>query len=112
MKTLTLTIDGQEVTVDPGTTVLEAARSVGIDIPTLCHDPRLEPFGACRLCLVEVEGGRAPMPSCALKCGDGMVVHTRTEKIMKLRKFVIELLLSNHPLDCPVCEAAGDCRLQ
>ena len=112
VKTLTLTIDGQEVTVDPGTTVLEAARSVGIDIPTLCHDPRLEPFGACRLCLVEVEGGRAPMPSCALKCGDGMVVHTRTEKIMKLRKFVIELLVSYHPLECPVCEAAGDCRLQ
>lgn len=112
VKTLTLTIDGQEVTVEPGTTVLEAAQSVGIDIPTLCHDPRLEPFGACRLCLVEVEGGRAPMPSCALKCGDGMVVHTRTERIMKLRKFVIELLLSYHPLDCPVCEAAGDCRLQ
>jgi len=112
VKTLTLTIDGQEVTVEPGTTVLEAARSVGIDIPTLCHDPRLEPFGACRLCLVEVEGGRAPMPSCALKCGDGMVVSTRTDRIMKLRKFVIELLLSYHPLDCPVCEAAGDCRLQ
>lgn len=112
VKTLTLTIDGQEVTVEPGTTVLEAARSVGIDIPTLCHDPRLEPFGACRLCLVEVEGGRGPMPSCALKCGEGMVVHTRTDRIMKLRKFVIELLLSYHPLDCPVCEAAGDCRLQ
>ncbi|NLT36201.1 MAG: formate dehydrogenase subunit alpha [Gaiellales bacterium] len=112
VKTITLTIDDQEVTVPAGTTVLEAARSVGIDIPTLCHDPRLEPFGACRLCLVEVEGGRAPMPSCALKAGEAMVVKTRTERIMRLRKFVIELLLSNHPLDCPVCEAAGDCRLQ
>lgn len=112
VETITLTIDGREVSVAPGTTVLEAARSIGIEIPTLCHDPRLEPFGACRLCLVEVEGGRGPMPSCALKCTDGMVVHTQTERIRKLRKFVIELLVSYHPLDCPVCEAAGDCRLQ
>ena len=85
---------------------------MGVDIPTLCHDDRLEPYGACRLCLVEVEGARGAVPACATKVGDGMVVQTHTEKIRKLRKFVLELLLSNHPLDCPVCEAAGDCRLQ
>ena len=111
-KTLTLTINGQEVTASPGQTVLEAARSVGVEIPTLCHDPRLEPYGACRLCLVEIEGARAPMPACAAKVNDGMVIHTNTDKVRKLRKFVIELLLSYNPLDCPVCEAAGDCRLQ
>lgn len=111
-KTLTLTVNGQEVKAAPGQTVLEVARSMGVEIPTLCHDDRLEPYGACRLCLVEIEGARGPVPACATKAGDGMVVETHTDKIRRLRKFVIELLLSNHPLDCPVCEAAGDCRLQ
>jgi NADH dehydrogenase/NADH:ubiquinone oxidoreductase subunit G len=111
-KTLTLTMDGREVAAAPGQTVLDVARSVGIHIPTLCHDDRLEPYGACRMCLVEVEGARGPVPACATKAGDGMVVQTNTDKIRRLRKFVIELLLSNHPLDCPICEAAGDCRLQ
>jgi formate dehydrogenase (NADP+) alpha subunit len=112
VRTITVTINGREVQAEPGQTILDVARSIGVDIPTLCHDPRLEPYGACRLCLVEVEGARGPMPACATKINDGMKVQTHTEKVQKLRRFVIQLLLSNHPLDCPVCEAAGDCRLQ
>jgi len=107
-----LTIDGQEVQARPGQTILEAAQAAGIEIPTLCHDPRLEPYGACRMCLVEVEGARGPMASCGTAVREGMKVQTRSEKIIKIRKFVLALLLTNHPLDCPVCEAAGDCRLQ
>jgi predicted molibdopterin-dependent oxidoreductase YjgC len=107
-----VTINGREVEAREGQTILEAARDAGVDIPTLCHDPRLEPYGACRLCLVEVEGARGPMASCGTKVREGMTVQTHTEKIVKLRKFILELLLTNHPLDCPVCEAAGDCRLQ
>jgi len=111
-RTLTLTVDGQEVKAAPGDTILTVCRRMGIDIPTLCYDERMEPYGGCRLCLVEVEGARGPVPACAAAVGDGMSVTTMSDKIFKLRKFVIELLLSNHPLDCPVCEAAGDCRLQ
>lgn len=107
-----LTINGREVQARPGQTILEAAQAAGIEIPTLCHDPRLEPYGACRMCLVEVEGARGPMASCGTAVREGMKVQTHSEKIVKIRKFVLELLLTNHPLDCPVCEAAGDCRLQ
>ncbi|MGI5939334.1 MAG: molybdopterin-dependent oxidoreductase [Thermoleophilia bacterium] len=105
-------LNGREVQGRPGQTILDVAREVGVDIPTLCHDPRLEPYGACRLCLVEVEGARGPMAACGAKITEGMKIQTHTDKIVKLRKFVLELLLTNHPLDCPVCEAAGDCRLQ
>jgi len=107
-----LTINGREVQARPGQTILEAAQCAGIEIPTLCHDPRLEPYGACRMCLVEVEGARGPMASCGTAVREGMKVQTHSEKIVKIRKFIMELLLTNHPLDCPVCEAAGDCRLQ
>lgn len=112
VQTVKMTINGRDVVARKGQTILEAARDAGVDIPTLCHDPRLEPYGACRLCLVEVEGARGPMASCGTKVSEGMRVETHSEKIIKLRKFVLELLLTNHPLDCPVCEAAGDCRLQ
>ena len=112
VEVVNLTLNGREVQARPGQTILEVARENGIDIPTLCHDPRLEPYGACRLCLVEVEGARGPMAACGAKVNEGMKVQTHTDKIVKLRKFVLELLLTNHPLDCPVCEAAGDCRLQ
>ena len=111
-ETITLTLNGREVQAQPGQTILEVARADGVDIPTLCYDTRLEAYGACRMCLVEVEGARGPMAACGTKVSDGMKVQTHTEKIAKLRKFVLELLLTNHPLDCPVCEAAGDCRLQ
>ena len=109
---VTLSINGQEVKARQGQTILEAAQAAGIEIPTLCHDPRLEPYGACRMCLVEVEGARGPMAACGTAIREGMKVETHTEKIRKIRRFVLELLLTNHPLDCPVCEAAGDCRLQ
>jgi formate dehydrogenase alpha subunit len=109
---VTVNINGQEVQAQPGQTILEVAQASGIDIPTLCHDPRLEPYGACRMCLVEVEGARGPMAACGTAVREGMKVQTHTEKIVKIRKFVLELLLTNHPLDCPVCESAGDCRLQ
>lgn len=111
-RTLALEIDGLQAQAAPGETVLQVARRLGIEIPTLCHDDRLEPYGSCRMCLVEIEGARGPVPSCAAKVSEGMQVRTNTEKVRKIRKFVIELLLSNHPLDCPICEAAGDCRLQ
>ena len=109
---VTLSINGQEIQAQAGQTILEVAQANGVHIPTLCHDPRLEPYGACRMCLVEVEGARGPMASCGTMVREGMKVQTHSEKIVKLRKFVLELLLTNHPLDCPVCEAAGDCRLQ
>ncbi|MCX8033469.1 MAG: molybdopterin-dependent oxidoreductase [Thermoleophilia bacterium] len=109
---ITVTIDGREIQARPGQTILEVARAAGIEIPTLCYDPRLEPYGACRMCLVEVEGARGPMAACGTAVQEGMKVYTRSDKIMQLRRFVLELLLTNHPLDCPVCEAAGDCRLQ
>ena len=111
-QSVTLTLNGQEVRALSGQTILEVARSAGVDIPTLCHDPRLESYGACRMCLVEVEGAWGPMAACTTTVREGMSIQTHSEKILKLRKFVLELLLTNHPLDCPVCEAAGDCRLQ
>jgi formate dehydrogenase alpha subunit len=109
---VTVVLNGQEVKARPGQTILEVARAAGVEIPTLCHDPRLEPYGACRMCLVEVEGARGPMAACGTAVSEGMRVQTHSEKVIKIRKFVLELLLTNHPLDCPVCEAAGDCRLQ
>lgn len=77
-----LTIDGRQVAADPGTTILQAARTAGIDIPTLCQDDRLEPFAACRLCLVEVEGARAPQVACGTEVRDGMVVTTETDELV------------------------------
>ncbi|MCP4375160.1 MAG: molybdopterin-dependent oxidoreductase, partial [bacterium] len=113
-ETITLKIDDHEVTVAPQTTILEAARSVGIDIPHLCHDPawNIPPGSSCRLCLVEVEGARTPVTSCSQHVSDGMVVETDTEKIRQMRKMVIELLLSDHPHDCLTCEQGGRCSLQ
>jgi len=111
-KQLTVTIDGRQTTVPEGTTVLDAARAMGIRIPTLCNDPRLEAYGGCRLCLVEIQGGRCPVPSCATKVSDGMVVTATSEHLTHLRKTVCELLLSDHPADCMVCEQAGECELQ
>ena len=107
-----LTIDGRQVAAEPGATILEAARAAGIDIPTLCQDDRLTPFAACRLCLVEVEGARAPLVSCATQAADGMVVRTETEELAEQRKVLLDLLLSDHRPDCMICDRSGDCRLQ
>ncbi|UMZ74818.1 NAD(P)-binding protein [Natranaerofaba carboxydovora] len=104
MAAVNLTIDGKEISVPKGSTVLEAARKLGLDIPTLCYDPRLEPFGACRMCFVEVEGARKPLTACSTVADDGMVVKTNSEIIDEIRKSALELLLSNHYGDCsPPC---------
>lgn len=109
---LTATVDGRQISVGRGTTVLVAAKQLGIRIPTLCNDARLEPFGGCRMCIVEIEGARAPVVSCATLVTDGMVVRTDTDEIRRLRKTVIELLLSDHPNECMTCDATGACDLQ
>ncbi|GAB4487377.1 MAG: NADH-quinone oxidoreductase subunit NuoG [Thermodesulfovibrionales bacterium] len=109
---ITLTIDGREVNLEKSMTVLEAARSVGIKIPTLCWHPLLERYGGCRLCLVEVEKMPRMQTACTLLAADGMVVRTETEQIANVRRSILEFLLINHPLDCPYCDKAGECELQ
>ncbi|MEE4274699.1 MAG: formate dehydrogenase subunit alpha [Thermoleophilia bacterium] len=109
---MNLTIDGRPVAAEPGTTILHAARRVGVDIPSLCQDDRLEPLAACRLCLVEVEGFKAPVAACATAAADGMVVTTETAELREQRALLLELLLSDHRDDCIVCDEAGACRLQ
>jgi NADH-quinone oxidoreductase subunit G len=107
-----LTIDGREVEVPAGTTVLQAARGIGKDVPHYCWHPGLSVAGNCRICLVEVQGMRGTQISCNLPCADGMVVRTDSEPATKARADVMELLLINHPLDCPICDQAGECKLQ
>jgi formate dehydrogenase alpha subunit len=108
------TIDGKHVTVPKGTSILDAALQAGIDIPHLCYSPELglPPTGACRLCLVEIEGGGGPVASCVHPASDGLVVHTKTEALQEHRRLVLDLLLSDHPHDCLTCEQAGVCDLQ
>lgn len=112
--TVTASIDGTEVEVPSGTLVIRAAESIGVQIPRFCDHPLLAPVGACRQCLVEVEGQRKPMASCTTAVTDGMVVHTQLSSpaAAKAQKGVMELLLINHPLDCPVCDKGGECPLQ
>ena len=108
-----LTIDDKQVTAPKDFTIFEAAKLNGIDIPILCHDKKLKPFGACRMCLVEVEQMKGrQIPACTTPVTEGMIIRTSTPDIVKARKMVLELLLLNHPLDCPVCDKAGDCDLQ
>lgn len=108
-----LTIDGKKIEVKEGTTVLEAARQSGIEIPTLCDHPQLTPYGGCRLCLVEVEGAKTLQPSCTLPVNPNMVVHTDTEKIRDARKFVLTMIFSERNHFCPYCQVSGgDCELQ
>ncbi|MGX1740276.1 formate dehydrogenase subunit alpha [Bosea sp. NPDC055353] len=111
-KTVTLSIDGQSVTVPAGTSVMAAAMSLGTKIPKLCATDSLEPFGSCRLCLVEIEGRRGTPASCTTPAEDGMIVRTQSENLSGLRKGVMELYISDHPLDCLTCSANGDCELQ
>src|SRR5580698_7951554 len=110
--TVTLTIDGQSVSVPAGTSVMAAAASVDTQIPRLCATDSLEAFGSCRLCLVEIEGRRGTPASCATPAEAGMVVRTQTPRLAKLRRGVMELYISDHPLDCLTCSANGDCELQ
>jgi formate dehydrogenase major subunit len=110
--TVRLTVDGREVDVPEGTSVMRAAAVAGVDIPKLCATDSLEPFGSCRLCLVEVDGVKGTPSSCTLPVRAGMNVTTQSPKLGKLRKGVMELYISDHPLDCLTCSANGDCELQ
>ncbi len=112
MSDVTLTINGKSVQASPGMTVLEAAKSAGIHIPTLCYHPDLPPLGACRVCLVEIEKERTLQPSCTYQVREGMVVHTHSAKVRKARRTVVELLLSDHPSDCTSCPRNTNCELQ
>lgn len=113
-QTVTLSIDNQEVTVPKGTTILEAAKALGVEIPTLCHLKELAPDGSCRMCVVEVEGGRRGglTTACTAHCQEDMVVSTHSEKVADSRRFILDLLLSNHKLECFSCGKNGDCQLQ
>ncbi len=111
-ETVTLTVDGFEVTVPAGTSVMRAAMEAEIQIPKLCATDSIDAFGSCRLCLVEIEGRRGTPSSCTTPVADGMVVRTQTDRLKKLRKGVMELYISDHPLDCLTCSANGDCELQ
>ena len=111
-ETVTLTIDGQSVQVPSGTSIMRAAMEMGTAIPKLCATDSLDAFGSCRLCLVEIDGRAGTPASCTTPVAQGMVVHTQTDRLAKLRKGVMELYISDHPLDCLTCSANGDCELQ
>src|SRR6185437_11186893 len=111
-KEVTLTIDGVEVTVPEGTSIMRAAMERGTQIPKLCATDMIEAFGSCRLCLVEIKGRNGTPASCTTPVAQGMVVKTQTDRLKRLRKGVMELYISEHPLDCLTCSAAGDCELQ
>jgi NADH-quinone oxidoreductase subunit G len=107
-----LTIDGTEVEVESGLTVMQACELIGIEIPRFCYHERLSIAGNCRMCLVEMERAPKPIASCAMPVSEGMVIHTNTPIVEKARKGVLEFLLINHPLDCPICDQGGECDLQ
>ncbi len=109
---VTLTIDGQSVTVPEGTSIMRAAMEVGTEIPKLCATDMIDAYGSCRLCIVEIEGRNGTPSSCTTPVHEGIVVHTQTERLKKLRRGVMELYISDHPLDCLTCAANGDCELQ
>src|ERR1700724_1630921 len=107
-----LTIDGQQVQAPAGTLVIDAAKRAGIEIPAFCYYEGLSLQAACRMCLVEVEKMPKLMTACTLPVSEGMVVRTETPQVAQARKSMLELLLTNHPLDCPVCDKGGECELQ
>jgi predicted molibdopterin-dependent oxidoreductase YjgC len=107
-----ITINGKQIKARPDTTILDAARRNDIHIPTICDDPRLEPYGGCRLCLVQIKGMPRLVTACTTPVTEGMEVETTNDQIERQRRTIVELLLSDHPNDCMVCEKAGDCTLQ
>ena len=107
-----LTIDGRQIQTHPGTTVLEVALANNIDIPRLCHHPELSVSGGCRLCIVDVEGFSNPTPSCGLACEDGMTIESQNSGLNITRREIIDLFISEHPLDCVTCDKSGTCQLQ
>lgn len=112
MANITLTINGQKVSVPEGTTVLEAAKELGFSIPTFCYEKDLTAPGACRICVVEIKGWRNLPPSCVTAVANGMEVETESPSVVEARKTILELLVANHPLDCMTCEKSGSCKLQ
>jgi len=109
---INLTINDKEVSGRPGMTILEVAKENGIDIPTLCHIPDLPPIGACRLCVVEVEGSRTLVGSCHTPVAEGMVIQTHSPKVIATRKVLVELMLASHPDACLICDKANICELR
>ena len=110
--TVTLTIDGKEIQAEAGEMLIKAAQDNGVFIPRFCYHERMKPVGMCRMCLVEVEGTRGLPPACTTPVADGMVVHMQQDNVRKAQDGVLEFLLVNHPLDCPVCDRGGECPLQ
>jgi NADH-quinone oxidoreductase subunit G len=110
--TVTVTIEGRQVTVPVGTSMLEAAKIAGVLIPHYCYHPGLPVAGVCRMCLVEVEKAPKLAPACATAVAEGQIIHVHSDKALEARKGVLEMLLINHPLDCPICDQAGECELQ
>lgn len=111
-KLFNINIDGNRISVKKGTTIMKAAQSVGIDIPNFCHDDNLSQFGGCRICVVEVEGFKNLVASCSVEVSEGMVVKTESEKVVKTRRDILDLMVANHPQDCMTCEKYGVCKLQ
>jgi NADH dehydrogenase/NADH:ubiquinone oxidoreductase subunit G len=112
MAKIALTVNGVPVSGREGMTILEVARENGIDVPTLCHLEGLPPIGACRLCVVEVEGFRTLVGSCHTPIAEGMVVHTQTPRVIEARRILVELMLASHPDNCLVCDEANRCELR
>lgn len=111
-KMITIYINGKEYKVEPNQTIMQAADKLGFHIPRLCYHPKLSIEGACRVCIVEVEGARSYIASCAYPVSDGMKIHTNTQELRKARRDIVELLVDNHPMDCHTCERDGNCELQ
>lgn len=109
---VTITVNGRQAQVPKGMLLVDAAKYAGVEIPVFCYHPKLDPAGVCRMCLVEVEGQRKPVTACTMPVADGMVVKTDTPVVQGLQQGVIEFLLLNHPLDCPICDKGGECPLQ
>ena len=107
-----LIIDGKEVEIEEGLTVMQACESAGVEVPHFCFHERLRIAGNCRMCLVDIEKSPKPVASCAMPASEGMIVHTNTARVLKAREGVMEFLLINHPLDCPICDQGGECDLQ
>ena len=107
-----LTVNDIEVNIESGSTVLHACEAAGVEIPRFCYHDRLSIAGNCRMCLVDMERAPKPIASCAMPAGNGMVINTKSERVKKAREGVMEFLLVNHPLDCPICDQGGECDLQ
>ncbi len=111
-KRIKITIDGKEIETYEGTLIIKAAEDAGIYIPRLCYHEALKPDGNCRMCFVEIEGLRKPVPSCLTPAKEGMVIRTDTDALKKHRSSILEMILTTHPMDCPICDQAGECALQ